>query len=247
MESKQVYIQTRAAQVAIKALDRIVEQQILGVIVGAPGSGKNESLRRWKRTTRARYVIVEATIRNTPLPLLRALSVGLDLEPIRTHMAVDRLCEGIADRLTDDPVAVLINEADMLTLPAFERLRGIWDMVSERRGLDGEHAFPLAFLGTDKLTEMLCRPDLERLHRRVIEFHRLPTLSLEETKFALGAKWPDLKYDDDGLAAIHRLSRGSFGWLNVIVPKAAELAQKDGKIVNAAIMRVVPKYLIGVE
>ena len=40
----------RSAQVVEKALDRIVENEIMGAIVGAPGVGKTVPLQHWRET-----------------------------------------------------------------------------------------------------------------------------------------------------------------------------------------------------
>jgi len=246
IQSKTLYIKTHGAQTALSALDRCVRDEILSVIIGAPGVGKNKTIRYWSKQNRGkvRHLIVEATVRNAPRPLLAAISKALGIEGME-HRTLDKVCVALAERLAKDPVAVIINEADMLSMVAFEKLRGIWDMVSELRDADGERAFPLALFGTPRLREMLQRPDLERLHRRVGEFDVMLPMNQAELQTAVKAKWPEAKVEAAAFDELTRLSRGSFGWLDKIMPKAIELAAKDGNAINSRILEVTRRYLLG--
>jgi type II secretory pathway predicted ATPase ExeA len=246
--TERLFVNTRAAQVAIQSLDRIAAEQIIGMVVANPGVGKTESIKAWcrKRGAAYRHVWIEADVLTSPRPILTAIVQALGVArtagvAANMHATKQRVCEELAK----DPVMVGIDEADLLTVRTFEFVRSIWDRVADLRDMPGEHGFPLALFGTPRLREMLSRDDLERLRRRTFHKAELPPLNAKEMETILAAKWKELRCDDEGLAGLLRLSRGSFGWLNVIVPIAAKLAAKDSRIVTARILRATQKYLIG--
>jgi type II secretory pathway predicted ATPase ExeA len=241
-----LHFNTRAAQVMSAALDRCAREQILTVIIAPPGRGKSYATARWSQANAAkvRHMRVSCTVRNNPAGVLTAICNALGI-PREGDRRLDKSCLAVAGRLALDPLMIILDEADMLTLPSFEKLRGIWDEVSELRGTDGEHAFPLALCGTARLRTMLMREDLERLHRRIGEFEELPGLTEGETRLIIGKKWPTVRVDDESLPELHRLSRGSFGWVNRVMGIASELAARDGKVINARILKATRRYLIG--
>jgi DNA transposition AAA+ family ATPase len=241
--TERIFYQTRAAQIAVQSLNRIVDEQIIGMIVARPGFGKTHTINYWrhKRGPGFHHVWIEADVLTSCRPILNALAGALGLGGQRYNLWDMKVA--ITEALAKDPVTVIIDEADLLTVRTFELTRSIWDRVSELRGLDGERGFPLALFGTPHLRTMLERDDLERLRRRTFHKAELPGLNLKETETVLG-KW-QVKVDEDGLQELHRLSQGSFGWLNVIVPIAQKLAAKDSRVVTGAIARATTKYVVG--
>jgi type II secretory pathway predicted ATPase ExeA len=240
---ERVFFQTRAAQIACQSLDRVLSEAIIGMIVAAPGVGKTQSINYWRRKQGAtfRHVSIQADVLTSCRPILNALLTGLSITAGRNMSHSKQL---ICEELARHPLPVILDEADLLTVRAFELLRSVWDRVAELRGSDGEHAFPLMLVGTPHLRDMLSRDDLERLRRRTFHKAELPPLSRDELRAVL-KKWPGLEWDDEGLEELLRLSRGSFGWLNNIIPIAQKLAAKDGKVLTARILRATSKYLIG--
>jgi type II secretory pathway predicted ATPase ExeA len=245
---ERVFFNTRAAQIAMQSLDRIAEEQIIGMVVANPGLGKTQTIKLWRKKRGAAYphVWIEADVLTSPRPILTAMVQALAIARVagqaqNLKATKDRVCEELAK----NPVMVIIDEADLLTVRTFELLRSIWDRVAELREMDGEHGFPLALFGTPHLREMLSRDDLERLRRRTFHKAELPGLNADELQLVLKTKWKELRCDEEGFAELLRLSRGSFGWLNVIVPIASKLAAKDGRVVTAKILRATQKHLIG--
>jgi type II secretory pathway predicted ATPase ExeA len=240
---ERMFFQTRAAQIACQSLDRIREEEIIGMVVAAPGIGKTQTINYWRRKqgTSFRHIWIEADVLTSCRPILNALLTGLSLTTGNNLWHSKQI---ICEELARHPLTVILDEADLLTVRTFELLRSIWDRVAELRGSDGEHAFPLALFGTPRLRDMLSRDDLERLRRRTFHKAELPPLSRDELRVVL-KKWPGLEWDDEGLEELLRLSRGSFGWLNALAPIAQKLAAKDGKVVNARILRATAKHLIG--
>ncbi len=245
--SERTFFNTRAAQIAMQSLDRINEEQIIGMVVAWPGLGKTQSIKRWivKRGAGFRHVWIEADVLTSPRPILTALVQAMNIAPSAGQAAnMYSIKQRAAEELAKEPVFVLIDEADLLTVRTFDFLRSIWDRVSDLRDTDGERGFPLALFGTPHLRDMLSRDDLERLRRRTFHKAELPRLSLKETDLVVGTKWK-ATFDDGGLQELYRMSQGSFGWLNVIVPIAAKRAAKDGSVMTAQIVRASEKYLVG--
>jgi len=233
-----------------KALDRICAQQIIGVIVGAPGAGMSKPIDNWRQTRQIKHVWIEATLGESLQATLDALTEGLGVP----HGSIDRMALKVAESLAESPVAVIIDEADFLRPAAFNKLRAIWDRVCKLRKLD-DRAFPLALVGTFALRTKLMRDEerCEQILRRVGEFDEVPPLTLAETEGVLQSKWglsegagAEIRLDAGAAGEMLRMSRGSFGWLNKIVPLAIDLARKDGKVITPRLVRATSRYLVGV-
>lgn len=245
-------LMNRATQRAFQLLDTVVAEQTIGMAIAKPGVAKSYAITAWRRKhspgglNPVRHICLEAYAGARPRQLLYALAEGLGL-PRLAAPNMDALHTQIIERLASDPVLIILDEADLLRVVTFDLLRSIWDRVGYLRGTDGSAAFPLALFGTPRLRDMLLREDLERLRRRVWQTAELPTMNQREVELALRGKWPDLQCDVDGLQELTRLSGGSFGWLDKIVPIAAKLAAKDGKVITARIVRETAKYVVGIE
>jgi type II secretory pathway predicted ATPase ExeA len=243
-KTPRLFFQTRAAQIALQSLDRIVEEEIIGVVIGNPGLGKTECIQAWrkKQGMKIPHIWIEADVVTSPRPILNALVEGLGISPGPNMWANKKLIESA---LTDRPLPVIFDETDLFTDRSCELLRSIWDQVSARRGSSGERGFPLALFGAPKLLQMLDRPDLERLHRRIFHVAQLPPLDPGELRKILSTKWAEFSFDDESLDQLLRISRGSFGWVNTIMGVAARLARKNGNAVNLRILKAVRRNLAG--
>ncbi len=244
------FTKVRSAQVVEKALDRIVEKEIIGVIVGVPGTGKTEALKYWRGTHDIPHIWIEATLGGSLTALIRALAEGVG---IGVRQSLDNTSIKIAEALAESRRAVFIDEADFLQACAFNRLRAVYDRAQMIRNDDDGRAFPLALIGTEALRTRLTRDEVgaEQMLRRIGEFDSVPTLSQQECSGILMARWFDGK---NGIALAPgapeeflRLSKGSIGWLNKIAPLAIDIAKRDGKVVTANIVKATKRYLVGVE
>jgi len=245
MSAARFLLMNRATTRAFQLLDRVAGEDTIGIAVANPGVCKTFALKAWRlRHKQVRHCAIEADVLTSARPLLNCLVRALAIRgKTQSNMATSKA--SICAALARSPMMVMIDEADLLTVRTFDVLRSIWDQVSEMRDTDGESGFPLALFGTPHLRAMLMREDLERLRRRVSETVELPPMNQREVELALGGKWPHLKVDEEGLAELTELSRGSFGWLNKIVPIAEKLANKDGRVLTARIVRETAKYLLG--
>jgi hypothetical protein len=237
----------RSAQVVEKALDRICEREIIGVIVGDPGCGKSESLKRWRRTRNIPHIWIEATLCGTVQATIGALAEGVGV----TRGAIDSTAVRIAERMAEKPIAVMFDEFDYVCAAAMNKLRAIWDRTQSLRDTDDGRGFALALLGTEALRTRLTQDEdrCEQVLRRIGEFDTVPKLNKTELLGVLKAKWglsaPSLS--DDAVDPLLSLCRRSIGWLDKIVPLALDLAAKDGKVVTPKIVRATSRYLVGVE
>lgn len=245
MNPQRTFFHTRAAQIAIQSLDRIRDEVIIGMVVANPGIGKTQAINYWRRKQGAgvRHVRIEADVLTSCRPILNALARALGVKVQGIQLAAGK--SAIEDALAKDPMMVIVDEADLLTVRTFELLRSIWDRVSAMRGMDGERGFSLALFGAPKLREMLERDALERLRRRLFHKTELPVLNRTEIEKVL-QKWPGLKIDLEALAKLEIVSHGPFGWLNVIVPVAQKMAARNGRVLTPTIQKAVRKYLVGV-
>lgn len=242
----QAYFKTAAVQTAEAALDRCARDEILSVIIAEPGRGKSSAVKHWSKSNigRVRHLWCSCVVRNGPVALLSHLAEKLGLVGMESART-DRVCLALAERLARDPVMVILDEADMLNIVCVQKLRGIWDEVRELRGLAADRAFPLALCGTTKLRDMMLKEPYEQLRQRVGEIEHLPGLSLPETTVVIGKKWANAQLDNGAIEEIHRMSRGSFRWLDKIMSIAGDLAAKDGKVINRKILEATQGYLVG--
>jgi type II secretory pathway predicted ATPase ExeA len=231
----------------MQSLDRIVEDRIIGMVTGRPGVGKTETIGVWRRKHPAvRHVAIVVDVLTSPRPVLTALVRALGLGATAGHAEDLYLVKcRVAERLAADPILVIFDEADLLTVRAFELLRSIWDCASEIIGENGERAFPLALFGAPKLRQMLERDDLERLHRRIFHATELPPLARKELEVILATNWKQSVFDAAAIDQLLALARGSFGWVNNIMRTAARLAAKDGQRVTPEIIRAVRQHTVG--
>ena len=244
MNEPRTFIHTRAAQMALQSIDRIVEEEIIGVVIAPPGCGKSECISYWrqKHGQKIRHVWIEADVLTSPRPILNAL-VGVLGIHFGHNMAETK---GLIEQaLAANPLPIFFDETDLLTVRALELLRSIWDQVSALRRMNGDRAFPLALFGAPRLAKMLDRDDLERLHRRIFHVASLPTLAREELRKFLSTKWPDYSVEDEALEDFLALSRGSFGWVNNIMRVATRLAARNGRTITLRTLKATRKHLIG--
>jgi type II secretory pathway predicted ATPase ExeA len=241
----------RSAQVVEKALDRMVEHEIMVAIVGPAGVGKTVPLQHWRKTRGIPHVWIEATLGGSLSALVGALAEGVG---IGAGGSLDAKSVKIAETLALAPRAVIIDESDFLQNTALNRVRAIYDRAQMIRDDDDGRAFPLALIGTEALRTRLRRDEerAEQMLRRIGEFDTVPKLNQAECVGILEARWGLDGKHDVGLAAgsaeeLLRLSRGSIGWLNKIVPLAIDLAKRDGKTITPQIVRATARYLVGVE
>jgi len=244
---KTYFPKLRSAQVVEKALDRICDREIIGVIVGHPGCGKSESVKHWRRTRNLPHIWIEATLCGTVQATVGALAEGVGV----ARGAIDATAVRIAERMAERPLAVIFDEFDYVCAAAMNKLRAIWDRTQSLRDTDDGRGFALALLGTGALRTrlMLDEERCEQVLRRIGQFDTVPKLSRPEMLGVLEAKWklatPALA--DEAVEPLLTLSRGSIGWLDKIVPLALDLAARDGKVVTAKIIRATSRYLVGVE
>jgi DNA transposition AAA+ family ATPase len=245
---KTYFPKLRSAQVVEKALDRICANDIIGVIVGAPGCGRTMALSHWrKRPTTPEHIWIEVGLCGTLSATVTALAEGLGI----TRTSIDNTSLKIAQKLAENRRPVIFDDAGWLPFTAFNKLRAIWDRVQALRDEEDGRGFAMAWIGAHDLRTKLTKDEeqCEQILRRVGEFDEVPALNLGELLGVLSAKW---KLEPPLLAQgaaeeLLRLSRGSMGWLDKIIPTALDLAAKDGKVINPKIVRATSRYLVGVE
>ncbi len=244
---ERTFFNTQAVQIGMQSLDRIVDDRVIGVVTARPGIGKTEAITAWRRKhANVRHLLLVVDVLTSPRPVLTALVQVLGLGATAGPAAsLYQMKRRVAERLAEDPILIILDEADLLTVRAFELLRSIWDDVSQIIGENGERAFPLAFFGAPKLRQMLEKDELERLHRRIFHAAELPALTRKELDLILATNWKPLSFDGEAVDQLLTLSRGSFGWINNIMRTAARLAAKDSQRVTPEIIKAVRHHTVG--
>lgn len=165
---------------ALARLEYAVDEKELAVLVGEIGSGKTTLSRALiDRIGEARPVILLVNPRLTPAQLLRAIAVGLEIEPARFRTD---LLEQIHTRLFAlyekgrEPV-LIIDEAQLLPSKAtFDEIRLLTNFQ-----LDDQNLLSVLLIGQPELETKLDRPANAPLRQRIGMQYRLGPLGLEET------------------------------------------------------------------
>ncbi|MBK1689068.1 ExeA family protein [Rubrivivax gelatinosus] len=116
---------------------------------------------------------------------------------------------------------LVIDEAQALAPEVLEQLRLLTNLETDERKL-----LQIVLIGQPELRTMLARPELEQLAQRVIARYHLPALDAAETaayvrhRLAVAGLAGDLPFDDDAIAALHRLCGGVPRRINLLADRA---------------------------
>jgi type II secretory pathway predicted ATPase ExeA len=209
---------------ALARLEYAVDEKELALLTGDIGSGKTTLSRALiDRVGEARPVILLINPRLTPTQLLRAVAVGLELEPPRMR---NELLDRIHTRLFElyeagrEPV-LIIDEAQLIPSKAtFDEIRLLTNFQ-----MDDQNLLSVLLIGQPELETRLDRDAYEPLRQRIGMRYSLGPLSLDETiryvdhriRVAGGTRNP---FDDASIRAIHELSGGVPRLINTLATTA---------------------------
>lgn len=197
---------------ALARLEYAVDEKELALLVGDIGSGKTTLSRALiDRVGDSRPVILLINPRLTPTQLLRAVAVGLEVEPPRMrNELLDRIHARLFELYEADREPVLIiDEAQLIPSKAtFDEIRLLTNFQ-----MDDQNLLSVLLVGQPELETRLERDAYEPLRQRIGMRYSLGPLSLDETiryidhriRVAGGTRNP---FDDGAMRAIHELSRG---------------------------------------
>ncbi|WP_164962920.1 ExeA family protein [Rubrivivax sp. JA1026] len=135
---------------------------------------------------------------------------------------------------------LVIDEAQALAPEVLEQLRLLTNLETDERKL-----LQIVLIGQPELRTMLARPDLEQLAQRVIARYHLPALDAAETaayvrhRLAVAGLAGEPPFDDEALAALHRLCGGVPRRINLLADRAllGGYAQGQRRIGRAIVER----------
>ena len=209
---------------ALARLEYAVEEKELAVLVGEIGSGKTTLSRALiDRIGESRPVILLINPRLTPNQLLRAIAVGLGIEPSKYR---SDLLDQIHSKLVElyeskrEPV-LIIDEAQLLPgKPTFDEIRLLTNFQ-----LDDQNLLSVLLIGQPELDWRLDRPAYAPLRQRIGMRYTLGPLDLEETiayiehrvRVAGGNRNP---FSRQAMEEIHALSGGIPRLINTLATTA---------------------------
>ncbi|MBZ8139614.1 peptidoglycan-binding protein [Rubrivivax gelatinosus] len=158
---------------------------------------------------------------------------GIEVAPgtstVKGH--VDALNRFLLDAHAKGRHAVLvIDEAQALSAEVLEQLRLLTNLETNERKL-----LQIVLIGQPELRTMLARPELEQLAQRVIARYHLPALSAAETvayvrhRLVVAGLTAEQPFDDEALAALHRLCGGVPRRINLLADRALLGAYAGGQ------------------
>lgn len=116
---------------------------------------------------------------------------------------------------------IVVDEAQALSVPVFEQLRLLTNLVTADRKL-----VQVLLIGQPELHDLLERPELEPLASRVVGRHHLGALPAEETRryiahrLAVAGNGGPPPFDDEAMAKVHVLAGGLPRRINVLCDRA---------------------------
>ncbi len=182
-------------------------------VTGPPGSGKTtlaaDLTAHLPASTDVAHIV---TSRLDADDLLRMIASAFDLTPAHRDKAgvLDTLHKDLARRSAADRRSLLVvDEAQELSTEALEELRLLTNLTTA-----GKPLLQVVLLGQHSLREHLQRPEMERLHQRLIACCRLEPLTEEQTRAYVHyrldqAGWQgDPAFTDPVLRLLHAASGG---------------------------------------
>lgn len=157
-----------------------------------------------------------------------------------------RLREADRIRAVGDPTTlVLIDEADWLKVAALEQVRNLFD-----RGNAG-----LVLIGMPGIEKRLAR--YPQLHSRIGFVHEFRPLAKAEVRELLAGAWmppgvclpPGSLSDEEGVAAIARITGGNFRRLHRLLTQAARVLEVNGldRVTRAVVEFACESLVLGAE
>jgi len=227
-----------------------IQHRMSAVVLAPSGAGKTVLLRALvDALPEARYRVHEVKVTClSKREMYREIATAASVSPAGTFSTLVRRLQDRFRRLADDeglrPV-LLVDEAQDMRPEVLSTLR-----VLTNFDLDSRLVLSVVLAGTSQLGELLKRPDLEPVSRRMAHCATLRLLSRAETKdyvdhrlTVAGARTSP--FDDQALDALYEVSRGNLRAVDHLCRKALDLAARKGApAVDPALVVAARKSLL---
>ena len=221
----------------IKALVKVVESRMSGLIIAPAGTGKTSLLREIKkRLPESRYKVhyIKVTALSKP-DLCREIARAVGAKPAGTYPALVRSVQAkLEESFTTDCIrpVLIIDEAHDMRSDVLSMLRIITNFE-----MDSKLVASIILAGQPPLKQKLYEPGLEDIRQRLAHCCELRLLTREESKaymkhrikVAGGRKFP---FDDEACDAVFEMARGNLRAIDRISYKSMEIGseKKEGSI-----------------
>jgi len=219
----------------IKALVKVVESRMSGLIIAPAGTGKTSILRAVKkRLPASRYKVhyIKVTALSKP-DFCREIARAIGAKPAGTFPALVRAVqEKLEESFTNDCIrpVLLVDESHDMRVDVLSMLRIITNFE-----MDSKLVASVILAGQPPLKPKLYEPGLEDIRQRLAHCCELRLLSREESKaymkhrikIAGGRKFP---FDDEACDAVFELARGNLRAIDRISYKSMEIAAENNEL-----------------
>jgi len=214
------------------ALKTVVEQRRSAAIIAPAGAGKSLVLRSLaNQLPQARYSCRYIKVTDlSPRDLWREIAFAVGAKPAGNFPALVRSIQEHFDSSFNDNglrQVLMIDEAHDLRPKALSLLK-----IMTNYDMDSRLVVSVILAGQPPLKNMIYRPGMEDVRRRLAHCGELRLLSREEAKRYIDhrirvAGATKVPFDDSAIEAIYEMSRGNLGAIDQIAGKSLEIADQE--------------------
>lgn len=213
------FVETRSWVQVQQACSTAINENVIVVIYGKPGTGKSRSLTEYavrKMTTAPVIILCSANVTTRHFVQLLAQRLGLD-----DRQTTARLELVISEKLKRTPRPIFVDQANYLSEKGLGSICFIWE----------EARVPVVLAGTKDLYELFNTSRLTedvraQLSSRVAMHYPLAELSLSETKAIIKRALGD-QATEDVISQIFNVTGGIHRHVDMILPRINDLKERN--------------------
>lgn len=226
----------------LRALRKVVEERMSGVLIAPAGTGKTALLRELaNQLPEARFKVTYIKVTSlSKRDFCREVAAAMGLEPVGTY---PNLVRKVQARVEDTafheglrPV-VFIDEAHDMRPDVLAILR-----ILTNYEMDSKLVLSVILAGQPPLAQLLARNDLLAVRQRIAHAATLSLLSRDQTRDYMEHRMTEvgarsLPFDEQSLEAVYEISRGNLRAIDHLARKSLEIAaRKQVPVVDTSIV-----------